>query len=147
MRIQQDDHGILGTNHQGRTTIDGPSQTKRDQRLASTNHSQTSQGFLRIWKFLPTIHTKILQTGTPIKQPTKERHTIRLDTGMLRIIRYPEEEIHQRTSPHDAGSLPNFPNQVGRIKIRSGAVLTQMDSNGDRHPVAFMSKMFNDTKK
>ena len=32
-------------------------------------------------------------------------------------------------------------------KYTSGAVLTQMDSNGDRHPVAFMSKMFNDTEK
>ena len=32
-------------------------------------------------------------------------------------------------------------------KYTSGAVLTQMDSNGDRHPVAFMSKMFNDTER
>ena len=32
-------------------------------------------------------------------------------------------------------------------KYASGAVRTQMDSNGDRHPVAFMSKMFNDTEK
>ena len=32
-------------------------------------------------------------------------------------------------------------------KYASGAVLTQMDSNGDRHPVAFMSKTFNDTEK
>ena len=76
MQIQQDDHGILRTNHQRRTTINGPSQTKRDQRLAGTNYSQTSQGFLRIWEFLLTLHTKILQTGTPIKQPAEERHTI-----------------------------------------------------------------------
>ena len=33
------------------------------------------------------------------------------------------------------------------LKYASGAVLTQMDSNGDRHPVAFMSKTFNDTEK
>ena len=33
------------------------------------------------------------------------------------------------------------------LKYASGAVLTQMDSNGDRHPVAFMSKMFNNTEK
>ena len=32
-------------------------------------------------------------------------------------------------------------------KYASGAVLTQMDSNGDRHPVAFVSKTFNDTEK
>ena len=32
-------------------------------------------------------------------------------------------------------------------KYASGAVLTQMDSNGDRHPVAFMLKTFNNTEK
>ena len=33
------------------------------------------------------------------------------------------------------------------FKYASGAVLMQMDSNRDRHPVAFMSKTFNDTEK
>ena len=32
-------------------------------------------------------------------------------------------------------------------KVATGAVLTQLDSNGDRHPVAFMSKMFTDTER
>jgi RNase H-like domain found in reverse transcriptase len=27
-------------------------------------------------------------------------------------------------------------------KVATGAVLTQLDSNGDRHPVAFLSKTF-----
>ena len=31
-------------------------------------------------------------------------------------------------------------------KVATGAVLTQLDSNGDQHPVAFMSKMFTDTE-
>jgi hypothetical protein len=31
-------------------------------------------------------------------------------------------------------------------KYASGAVLTQMDINGDRHPVAFLSKTFTDTE-
>jgi RNase H-like domain found in reverse transcriptase len=26
-------------------------------------------------------------------------------------------------------------------KVATGAVLTQLDSNGDRHPIAFMSKL------
>ena len=60
MRIQQDNHGIFGTNHQRRMTIDGPSQIKRDQQMAGTNYSQTSQGLSRIWKFLSTFHMKIL---------------------------------------------------------------------------------------
>ena len=32
-------------------------------------------------------------------------------------------------------------------KVATGAVLTQLDSNGDQHPVAFMSKMFTDTEQ
>jgi hypothetical protein len=32
-------------------------------------------------------------------------------------------------------------------KVATGTVLTQLDSNGDRHPVAFMSKTFSDTKR
>ena len=32
-------------------------------------------------------------------------------------------------------------------KYASGAVLTQQDNNGDRHPVAFLSKTFNETER
>jgi hypothetical protein len=32
-------------------------------------------------------------------------------------------------------------------KYASGAVLTQMDINGDRHPVAFLSKTFTDIER
>ena len=32
-------------------------------------------------------------------------------------------------------------------KYTSGAVLTQQDNNGDRHPVAFLSKTFNETER
>ena len=32
-------------------------------------------------------------------------------------------------------------------KYVSGAVLTQQDNNGDRHPVAFLSKTFNETEQ
>ena len=65
---------------------------------------------------------KILRTGTSIKQPVEERYAIQLDPSMPGIIRYPEEEIYQRTSPYDAGSFSDFPNRVRRIKIhiRSG---------------------------
>ena len=122
MQIQQDHHGILGIDYQRRTAINGPGQTKRDQQMAGTNYSQTSQGVLRIWKFLLTFHTKILQIGSSIEQSAKERYAIRLDPSMPRIVRYLEEKIHQRTGPHDARSLPNFPNQIRHIKIciRSG---------------------------
>jgi RNase H-like domain found in reverse transcriptase len=32
-------------------------------------------------------------------------------------------------------------------KVATGVVLTQLNSNGDRHPIAFLSKTFSETKK
>ena len=40
-----------------------------------------------------------------------------------------------------------FQIEADALKYASGAVLTQMDSNGDRHPVAYFSKTFNDTER
>ena len=40
-----------------------------------------------------------------------------------------------------------FQIEVDASKYASGAVLTQMDSNGDHHPVAYFSKTFNDTER
>ena len=33
------------------------------------------------------------------------------------------------------------------LKVATGAVLTQTDLNGDRHPVAFLSQTFTDTER
>ena len=40
-----------------------------------------------------------------------------------------------------------FQIEADASKYASGAVLTQMDSNGDRHPVAFLSKTFTETER
>ena len=55
--------------------------------------------------------------------------------------------IHCQTSAHDARSVKTFSNQADTSKYASGAVLTQMDSNRDRRPVAYFSKTFNDTER
>ena len=40
-----------------------------------------------------------------------------------------------------------FQIEADTSKVATGAVLTQLDTNGDRHPVAFLSKTFTDTKR
>ena len=40
-----------------------------------------------------------------------------------------------------------FQIELDASKVATGAVLTQMDSNGDRHPVAFLSQTFSDTER
>jgi RNase H-like domain found in reverse transcriptase len=32
-------------------------------------------------------------------------------------------------------------------KVATGVVLTQLDSNGDQHPIAFLSKTFSETER
>src|SRR5277367_1522755 len=40
-----------------------------------------------------------------------------------------------------------FQIEADASKVATGAVLTQLDSNGERHPVAFLSKTFSDTER
>jgi RNase H-like domain found in reverse transcriptase len=40
-----------------------------------------------------------------------------------------------------------FQIELDASKYASGAVLTQTDINGDRHPVAFLSETFTDTER
>ena len=40
-----------------------------------------------------------------------------------------------------------FQIELDASKVATGAVLTQLDSNGDRHPVAFLSQTFTDTER
>jgi RNase H-like domain found in reverse transcriptase len=40
-----------------------------------------------------------------------------------------------------------FQIELDTSKYTSGAVFTQTDINGDRHPVAFLSKTFSDTER
>jgi hypothetical protein len=41
--------------------------------------------------------------------------------------------------------LKPFQIESGASKVATGAYLTQLDSNGDRHPCTFISKMFSPT--
>jgi RNase H-like domain found in reverse transcriptase len=40
-----------------------------------------------------------------------------------------------------------FQIKLDALKYTSGAVFTQTDINGDKHPVAFLSKTFTDTER
>ena len=40
-----------------------------------------------------------------------------------------------------------FQIEADASKVATGAILTQLDSNGDRHPVAFLSQTLSDTER
>ena len=60
------------------------------------------------------------------------------------------EELKQRLTLAPVLMMPNqtkpFQIKCDASKYASGAVLTQLDNNGDRHLVAFLSKTFNETE-
>jgi hypothetical protein len=55
-----------------------------------------------------------------------------------------EETIHGRTSFVDAQS---YQIESDTSKVATGTVLTQLDLNGNWHPIAFLSKTFSETKR
>ena len=55
--------------------------------------------------------------------------------------------IYRRTGTTNARPQLIFPNRIECIKVATGAVLTQFDLNGVRHPVAFLSQTFTDIEK
>ena len=61
------------------------------------------------------------------------------------------DTLKQRFTAEPVLMMPDqsrpFQIEVDASKYTSGVVLTQMDSNGDRHLVAYFSKNFNDTER
>jgi hypothetical protein len=61
------------------------------------------------------------------------------------------DELKRRFTEEPVLTMPDhtkpFQIECDASKYASGAVLTQLDSNGDRHPCAFISKMFSPTER
>jgi hypothetical protein len=61
------------------------------------------------------------------------------------------DTLKQRFTEEPVLMMPDhsrpFQMESDASKYATGAVLTQTDSNGERHPVAFLSKTFNDTER
>ena len=56
MHLLDNKSGIPGIDHPRKPHLNGPCETKWNQRLASTNNSETSVILPRIWKLLSTIY-------------------------------------------------------------------------------------------
>ena len=68
----------------------------------------------------------------------------RMSTGIWRS----KNLFHQWTRTRNARSNEAIPDQVQHTsKYASGAVLTQLDSNGDQHPCTFISETFSPAER
>ena len=112
--------------------------------MASTNYSQTSQGLPRIQKFLIQ---KFLELALPLINLLKKD----MQFDWMPACQESFNTLNKRFAEEPVLMMPDhfqsFQIKLDASKYVSGVVLTQMDSNGDRHPIAFMSKMFNNTEK
>ena len=115
--------------------------------MAGTIHGETSAILFRIWKFLSEIYQEIFRTGSTAKRSvekdkkfewTQECQTA-FDTLKQRFTEEPVLMMPDQSRP--------FQIEADASKYTSGAVLTQLDSNGDRHLVAFLSKTFTETER
>ena len=55
MHFLDDKSGIPGIYHSGKPHLNGPCETEWNQRLASTDNSETSMILPRIWELLSTF--------------------------------------------------------------------------------------------
>ena len=58
-----------------------------------------------------------------------------------------EKAIYWRTSLNDARPKLTIPDRKDASKYATGAVLTQLDLNGNRHPVSFISETFSPAER
>ena len=73
-----------------------------------------------------------------------------MDWQMSKHIQHIKEEVYRGTGVDDTWSLETIPNQIRCIqdsKVATGVVLTQLDSNGNRHPCSFISKTLSPTEQ
>ena len=97
--------------------------------------------FIGFGKFYRKFINKISKLAAPLNEKGQD---VWLDTRMSEILQYSETMIYSWTCHYDAGSILTFPDQSRHIEI---CIWSSPHSNGDRHPVAFFFKTFNDMER
>ena len=112
-------------------------------RLASSDYRETSSRFLRIREFLSKIHTTLFRNRKTAKRTIEERSNLRMDPRSF-------DDLKKHFTEEPVLAMPDhtkpFQIECDASKYATGVVLIQLDSNGDRHPCAFISKTFSPTE-
>ena len=104
------------------------------------------QSFLGFGNFYQKFIPKFSTLAAPLKNLLKKSPQFEWTQEAQQVF----EELKQRLTLAPVLMMPDqarpFQIECDASKYASGAVLTQLDSNGDHHPVAFLSKTFNETE-
>src|ERR1700733_14851467 len=103
-------------DHRRKQDRNGPRETQRNQRLASTDHSQGAATVPRICELLSTIHPRIWKPHSSPEHSLEENGKIRMDTRKTKSLRHLEGTIYRRTGIIHARSIETIHPRNGRLE-------------------------------
>ena len=139
---------MVGNGYTGRENYHGSRKVERNSRLASPHNSQTSPGLPWIQEFLSMLFIRgFSEIARPLNELLKKDRKFKWTTKCQQAF----DNLKTRFTSEPVLVMPDqmkpFQIKCDASKYASGAVLTQLDSNGDRHPCAFISKMFSPAER
>ena len=113
--------------------------------MAKFDYSEANLRISRIRKLLPKIHSS--EIAKPLNDLLKKDQKFEWTTDCQKAF----EELKKRFIEELVLTMPDhkrpFQIECDASKYASGAILTQLDSNGDRHPCAYISKTFSPAER
>ena len=143
--MQREDQ-VAGNGHTGRKNYYGPWKIERIQDWPAPTMVKQVWGFLGFRNFYQRFIWGFSEIARPLNKLLKDRK-FEWTTECQQAF----DDLKTRFTSEPVLMMPDqmkpFQIECDTSKYASGAVLTQLDSNGDRHPCAFISKMFSPTER
>ena len=131
---------------EGHVSMD-PGKLKGIQEWPVPTTVKQTRAFLGFGNFYRRFIWKFSDVARPLNDLLKKDKTFEWTEECQRSF----DELKKRFTEEPVLSMPDhsrpFQIEADASKYASGAVLTQTDVNGDRHPVAFISKTFSPTER
>ena len=131
---------------EGKITMD-PGKLKGIQDWPAPTTVKQVRGFLGFGNFYRRFIRGFSEIARPLNELLKKDRKFEWTTECQQAF----EDLKTRFTSEPVLMLPDqtkpFQIECDASKYASGAVLTQLDSNGDRHPCAFISKTFSPTER
>jgi hypothetical protein len=106
-----------------------------------------TRSFLGFGNFYQKFISHYSEIARPLNDLTKKDKKFEWTTDCQKAF----DTMRKQFTEEPVSLMPNQskPSQIesDASKVATGAVLTQLNSNGDRHPVAFLSKNFSETER
>ena len=112
--------------------------------LANSNFCKGVRGFLSFGNFYRRFIRHYSNIAKPLNDTTKKDQPFKWTADCQQAF----EELKRCFTEEPVLIMPNpFQIECDTSKYTSGAVLTQTDGNGNRHPCTFISKTFSETER